>query len=182
MNKGNNERYYFYKSRGICVLCGQNDALINQIACYDCAEKQRERYREYRNKDIDACRQREREARIKLRERRLSEGKCTKCGSVKEDKYKTCKRCRAKRKKVYLKTELKSSIYKRDLREYLELCMICGNDERVEGKKVCKKCYETLVKNAENARKHIKHEEHVWQKYEDARYKKYMFFKNKNNR
>lgn len=179
MNKWNNERYYFYKSRGICVMCGCNDAMLNTTTCYECGEKQRERYREYRNKDVDACRQRERESHKKLREKREADGKCTKCGSNKEkDKYKTCKRCRAKRKEVYLKTELKSSIYKRDLREYLGLCTICGNEERVEGKKVCKKCYETLIKNALNAREHIKYKEHIWRKYEDAGYKKYMFFKN----
>lgn len=128
-----------------------------------------------RNKNIEKYKQNEKETKAKLRDKRILEGKCVKCGKEKEkDKFKTCKSCRQKRRNIYLKTELKSSIPKRALRNYLELCSICGKDERIKEKKVCKKCYDVLVKNANYARSFIDLENHKWRKEEEVSYKKYV--------
>lgn len=35
------EDYQYYKSRGICPYCRQQDAEPNRTACYECGEKQR---------------------------------------------------------------------------------------------------------------------------------------------
>ena len=34
------ERYYYYKSHGICPQCGKEKAMKNHVYCVNCAEKQ----------------------------------------------------------------------------------------------------------------------------------------------
>lgn len=157
------ERYYFYKLKGICVRCGRDRAMINSTECPECAEKRaikdskrkfKEGYREY---DADNHKNQ--------RLRRLEQGLCTRCGkSKKNSDFKMCEYCRAKRRKIYLDKTLNSKMTRTEAKVYFNLCRICGSEDVLKDKKLCKKCYERVCENLKIARSKINKENHIFRK------------------
>lgn len=166
------ERYYWLKEHGICVHCGKDNAMINNILCPECAEKH--------DKSTDKCRIRNEEYRIKdveiykrMADRREEQGLCRRCGKRPPMAgKKQCIECKVARHKRYLQKELKQNMTKREEKEYLNKCRICGAVEVVEGKKVCKECYERCSKQAEFARSKVDYKNHIWRNQDKLTFNK----------
>ena len=118
-------------SIGICPICGQNEIFKNERSCPECKAK----LSIYNKKRIDHKREYARQIVAKRRE----QGLCARCGQRKpEEGYKMCSVCREKARK---RNRLKGSHDKRAEWKSELKCVICGKDERVEGKLVCEDCY-----------------------------------------
>lgn len=84
------DRYDWYKSRGICTVCGVSWAEPGHVYCKSCAEKN------------ERCHARKREERIEAKRRRradrIAAGLCTECGArPATEGMRMCPRCRAMR-------------------------------------------------------------------------------------
>lgn len=115
----------------LCVNCGKQDArtLNGFTYCYECGEKHREKERQRRAKrreELNAQR-RERYARYK------AEGLCPMCGR-KSDGRVLCAWCRAKKAQKFQRTY--------EHKRVGNVCFQCCSNEPMDGKKLCKNCYE----------------------------------------
>lgn len=136
------KRYEFYKSNGICPVCGVNDIFEHENICPECrakrqtrSEENRERYRNYINA---------------LRAERVKNGLCAMCGKPSVNGKYRCPECEEKlrryeknRPKKYVKENWSSD----------RRCAICGGEPLVEGKRVCEKCYLRLLNSIEKREK-----------------------------
>ena len=75
-----------------------------------------------------------------------------------------CEYCRAKRRKNYLDKTLNSKMTKTEAKEYFDLCRICGSEDVLKDKKLCKKCYERVCQNLKIARSKIDRQNHIFKK------------------
>lgn len=119
-----NSRRENLKLLGICVACGKSPSVVNRVMCEVCADKV--------NKS----------GKINT-QRRVSEGKCRKCGNPSMPNFTHCELCLTKKKS------------KRDQRIKDGLCTQCGNFLPDGGRTMCIICqakatYSTLVTNARN--------------------------------
>jgi hypothetical protein len=127
--------YEYYKSKKICVACRKEEACRKSVLCLECLFKRR--YRE-QNKPYwqhEKRKKRQRENRKIKYHTRKSQGLCPQCGR-KSGEYTYCYYCR---KKMSLRHN------KRDMHIILNICGVCGKNQRIDGKKVCEKCYEVLL-------------------------------------
>jgi len=161
------EIYQFYKSKGICVYCHHEYAMINQTACPECVEKRaeqkRSRDKDPRNKDPQ--RRAMRNLSDKQRRQRYSEaGICVKCGAHKAlPDHNTCFECFTKSRRYEKRKYEKKGKYKgRDLFIEQGLCFICGAPIK-EGHKLCEKHYEIAANNMRNLNKRrVSNLKHPW--------------------
>lgn len=140
----NQERYYWLKSHGICVQCGQRDAFPGYTKCPECIEKAEEASRKCWADKEKRIRYNERgkKRKTELREYRKAHGLCIRCGRPMENReYLTCKWCREKRNAR--RRERSSRRPGEHFRERIEsgVCMYCGG-EIVPGYKLCERCLE----------------------------------------
>ena len=165
------ERYEYLKKIGRCTKCGKNEAIYKRTLCYECTEKKIE----YERKTKYTVEQKE-YRRIKskeFREKRISQGKCPRCGRlVESDKYINCYYCRAKRRE-----KESPSVPVRQIWVDNCICFACGKDSAIENKKLCKLCYEKSVLSIKNARKYINRKEHIFRKDNDKSIKRTLYFK-----
>jgi hypothetical protein len=117
----------------VCVYCLCQDAytLAGRSACFDCAEKYAKRRKEkYSAIDRSAYRK-------ELRQRHIANHECTVCGKKlpQEYKYKTCKGCMAYNKLRQRTSETFS-------RGKYGLCWTCNKQPAIQGKGLCKDCYD----------------------------------------
>lgn len=133
-------RYEYLKSRNICVACGKEKALENNVHCLICKMDARESKKKFRENHKERLKEYIKENMESIYKKRKEAGICVKCGTRKtENGFATCKTCRAKARNKY-----KS---KREEREYLNLCRLCGAKSLYKNTKVCEKCYkERIVK------------------------------------
>lgn len=135
------EYYQLYKSHNLCVSCKKQDAytLGGSAKCYECALKDRQRQAEARKRSDFKEKRKIREK--KWKERMLAKGLCIRCGKVNTDKrYKICGICRYKNKIAWqLKVALTDKNYPRGENGF---CWYCNKEKALDGKKLCKKCYE----------------------------------------
>ena len=132
------QTYEFYKSRGYCVRCKKNQAMLDRILCDECAEKQAER---------DIARRRTKKFKEFNREmskinyqKRKEAGKCGRCGKRKPIPGKLkCLDCTLKCKK-YDRGRKLHPVPHSD-RVTRGLCYFCA-EPVLSGKKTCKKHYE----------------------------------------
>lgn len=122
--------YQYYLSRGLCPKCGGKRKLVpNGKSCRECALKNSE-------------------VKRRMKERRIAEGRCTRCGGELTDtKYKTCEKCRA-----YIRTFEYAARSKRNKERYEHykqegICASCGRAWVDPGHAYCKDCRQ---KNAEH--------------------------------
>lgn len=134
-----NDRYEFYKSKGICVQCGQKDAFPGHTKCPECIEKaylasrkcwdDKEKAKKYNKKGS--------KRRRRIYQDRKEKGVCVNCGSpVKQGVY--CERCREKRnaKRREGRKEVGEAFRERIA---AGVCMYCGGGV-VPGYKLCEAC------------------------------------------
>lgn len=146
----------YYKSKGICINCFNEQAEPNKVLCWECAEKDRLRVRTY---------DKERKKQYNKRKKELCDafGICTTCMKRKKFKGKQCIHCYMKRHKEYRDSISSSDKLPKELWVEFDKCMVCGED-RVEGHKLCAKHLEVARNNAATARSFINREDHIWKK------------------
>jgi len=135
--------YQFYKKRGICINCHNENAMIGAVRCPECADKQAARDAERYTKlkaDPD-YRPRVSAYRKELRQRRRDAGLCHECGKrpVAEG-YARCSECLIARRR---KKDKRYDIPRSERMSY-RLCYICG-DVGFNDYNLCKKHYTQYV-------------------------------------
>lgn len=134
------------KEAHVCVYCGTQDkrTLNGMSSCLCCAKSRRDKRRENR----DTAHEKElREART---QRRREAGLCTVCGGKRDDPgYAMCVDCRVRWKMRKLRRKIETGWLPRGANG---TCYQCNSAPAIEGKKLCKACYdrkiETLRKNS----------------------------------
>lgn len=143
----------YYRARQRCVSCGQQDAftLIGKRLCADCTEKAAQQSKEY-----DREHRQERNAyKMEWTRKRKEMGLC-RCGRPSEGGYARCARCRAREN---------AQRRKNPLRDY-SVCWTCKKNPVMDGKKLCRECWEQSCRNLEKAREAEKAMgANVWVKY-----------------
>lgn len=166
MNK--NPRKQWYIEHGICIECGQRDAEPNIQICFECWEKQHDRYVKKYHADPEKAKRDVTERRKLRRERRYAAGLCTECGKrphMKDIKY--CWACREKRRAQNKQYNQKKGRLPSELRGNGEYCYRCCLP-KCNGEKVCADCLTKLRAGAEKARKGVNREAHLWAKLDRA--------------
>lgn len=134
------------KQNHICRNCKKQDAytLNGRTYCAECAEKNAEQKRNARKKDGG---EKDRIACRKHQEKNRKEHKCVYCGrKLQEDyNYKTCVYCRAKNRKYLEQRRREAGMISWDMRCSSDICFQCGKNPPIEGKRLCKECYEKKV-------------------------------------
>ena len=136
------QRYDFYKSNGICPICGVNIIFEHESACPECRAKRQtrsEQNREYHNAYVK-----------KLRSERTKNGLCAMCGKPTVDGRYRCPKCEEKLRQ-YVKKRPKK--YVKENWSSDGRCAICGGEPLVKGKRVCEKCYLRLLNSIEKREK-----------------------------
>lgn len=161
---GGKERYEWYAAHGICVVCGQRDALPKRKKCAECTEKATLDNIKYRSLE------RERSyypRRKQKRKERISAGLCPICG--KTAKYgQLCYECYLKRRKRREKEKAERAARgdPRRIRIANGKCWFCDNDALPE-LKVCQTHYTEIMCRQGFANR--RGENHPWAKQETAR-------------
>lgn len=143
------DRYEWYKSKGICVQCGQKDAFPGYVKCPECIEKAEEASRKcWANKEKRIrYNKRGRERKRELISERKEKGLCPRCGKpIRNGTYIYCNRCR-ERKNAAGRAKRGQSPGEH-FRERIDrgVCMFCGG-EIVPGYRLCKSCLERCRDN-----------------------------------
>lgn len=129
-----------------CLRCGEKDAytMNGHIYCAECTEW----YKEYARARTAGNRQAINERiRVRTAERRQN-GECIVCGVKLADNsvYAMCEKCRQKHKAYRRKAYEAEGHISRTQAEYMGLCKRCCHEPMMDGKKLCKKCYSSLMK------------------------------------
>lgn len=135
------EEYHFYKDLGICVRCHKNPAEPNKVMCLECADKDSERSKRSRKKNLEEHKKRDLDKYYQLKEK----GICTYCKHEKAITGKTkCAKCLAK---IRNRRNANKSGICRSERVAYGVCYICGKGKIIEGKGVCQNCYEKRMES-----------------------------------
>lgn len=135
----NKHDYDFYKSIGICVRCHKNVAEPNRVMCLECSDKESERDRAKRSRNLDVVKRRDLDKYYRLKE----QGICTYCKREKSVPGKTkCKKCLAK-----IRCKSQQNRHDLDRSEWVShgICYTCGRNPTLPGRGVCAGCYETRL-------------------------------------
>lgn len=126
----------------LCVYCMKKDAytLGGRSACYECAEKMA-KSKKVKYYSTEEARQKRCEERRKLRQRHIENHECAVCGKKLDEnyRYKTCSACR----KYNAIRQRKNDTF---MRGKFGICWQCNKEPCIEGKRVCRKCYEMKLK------------------------------------
>lgn len=131
------------KRAGVCRDCGKQDAytLGGRTYCFDCAEKQMLAKRKAR--ENPEKREKMLESHRQMQNRYEEEHRCKLCGKPLSESYhyKRCVRCRKRQARAVKKSrEKKYGIP--NIRGENGICYMCNKYPVMQGKRVCKKCYE----------------------------------------
>jgi len=110
-------RLYYLKA-GRCPNCGGSRPIVEGTKrCAECQEKDRKRKKE-------------------MRDKRLADGLCVKCGKpLGDDTHKTCEKCRSREVNYHHNDKV---TYQR--RKSTGMCVDCGKYAAEAGRVLCKKC------------------------------------------
>lgn len=137
------EEYHFYKDLKICVRCHKNAAEPNKVMCLECAGRERDRYHQKGRSPSTLQKDCGRE---KIHYQTCKENHiCPKCRrNVENKRYVYCARCRAKMKEW--REKRRGDIPRSEWVAY-GICYTCGKDKAIEGKGVCKSCYQKRLES-----------------------------------
>lgn len=151
------ELYDYCTKHHICHNCYTKDAFTEngRALCAECTQKANEYKRLHTNK------QHRNELRKELRKKRIENHECAECGTKLADdySYKTCQKCREKKRRAYLKQHPNAFT-----RGKIGLCWLCNKKPMYEDKKTCKECYEKLSKACIEHNKNMGNKNHIWRK------------------
>lgn len=150
MANAKKELYDFYKSHGICVICGQEYAEPNRVRCIDCLLKQKKKPTEQAYKHTQWLKRR--------RDLLYAFGVCVQCGKRNAVKGRTsCNVCLAKSKQRSKNKRLENGVIPREIYWDGAHCAICGLKLKSDTQhKICEKCYpkyKNLMLHARESRK-----------------------------
>ena len=159
------------KAHNMCIDCKKVDAytLNGRARCFDCAEKYARKCRERRSEDRDAANQ----AHRALRDRWRETGRCVNCGHEKPsyDHHMVCMPCRVKMYNLKKRQrEARDDWFPRGTPGRCWFCL----QPVMEGKKVCKKCYDARMPSLEKAREAARanNAKHIWRAYDREAFKR----------
>ena len=177
------ERYDWLKEHGICVCCGHEPTYKGLTKCIYCRAVQNAATAEYNRLHPDTPEQREnkRVRSYNLREERKKAGLCPWCGKPVDSEKIHCGRCLAKMKQYTKARSERDGRIPREIGMELGLCCWCLREPVLQGKKLCKICYEKAVISAENARKHINIKNHSWRIKDHVIFEEFKLKKNGGN-
>ncbi len=141
-------RQAYYRARQRCVRCGTQDAftLIGKRLCADCTEKAAR----YSSKYGKEHREKRTEYQREWARKRVEAGLCPRCGKPAENGYSRCARCRARDNAQRAKKRRENGVSPYYLRD--GICYTCKRRPALDGKKLCRECYEKSVKSMAKAR------------------------------
>lgn len=160
----NKEYFNWLKEHHICISCCCEKAEKGRTKCIMClakdAEKHAKRY------DISESRAKMNEANRKsyhkTRQERIEQGFCPRCGKRKPSEgYKQCAICRSKDRLRREKQRRQAGVMSIQIKLESNVCWFCGA-ERMEGHKVCERCYERQMKLMQNCLSHVDNNKHKW--------------------
>lgn len=171
--KRSRERYYWLKSKGICVQCGCEKAEKKSVFCLECRANRRESQRNRYSNNPEIREKRNQYSMVNNPKRYaecIEKGLCVQCGKrpVKEG-HRMCGICLAKHRKSSEEYRRKKGIMPRFLMGNGEYCYFCGKPG-CNGRKTCEECRERQAAVLAKARLSISTEDHIWRKMETARY------------
>lgn len=127
-----------HRDAGVCVQCGRKDkrTINGKGMCLYCATKVNESARKRRAENADKFNKRGKARR----EAWVADGKCSCCGHAKEEPDKRmCCSCRTRHKMARIRLKIKKGKQPRGRDGW---CWQCNNAPVMEGKKLCKTCYD----------------------------------------
>lgn len=133
------EERKFWQSQGICPICRKRRIYGEEKQCLECnaysANWKAKKFANMTEEEREEQRRKDREQRAKLREKRLSQGLCVKCGKENSDKrYKNCPICREKQRN---KTNYHDE---RIFYQSLGVCPVCHKNKLFGDEKQCVEC------------------------------------------
>lgn len=119
----NKWNYQYYLSRGLCPHCGgKNKVEPKRNRCRECAIKNSESKR-------------------KMRETRIAEGRCVRCGGpLGDSKYKTCEKCRAYNRQFEAPKKREQTNQRYHAYKEAGICVSCGRKWAEPGHVYCAEC------------------------------------------
>lgn len=172
----NSENYHWYKSHGICVSCGRQDA-VKGVYCLLCSDRHLDSYRKWKANNPPTAEQKANdcERRRRIREERRAAGLCTVCGRPVLAKGRAqCHICREKNNRYRRNRHIERGGIPAELRGDGTYCYMCCKP-LCNGEYHCSECKQKLAKNAKIARAYVDYENHRWKRsYEQSKSK--MFF------
>lgn len=159
----------WYKAHGICVSCGQQNAVQGETRCLECKFKYRESNSQYYVKHKEELNRKCRDRGKQLYDERKERGICVRCGKRKAQTGKVrCAVCLAKDRQAHIKKSRAEGVLPHSMLGNGEYCYTCGKP--VDGTKLCPKCLETSRRTIAYARTFIKNgwkaENFVFGKYD----------------
>jgi uncharacterized OB-fold protein len=146
-----------YLAHGICPHCGRNDLQKGFKLCLECRTVHNERRRQnYKPEESQS------ERHKALRERRIAEGLCPRCGKRKPDAgYKTCSACRTKDRAAGKRQSRKQGRITTEQRLSGYYCYHCSAElPEWRENKLCDDCLKKLQVQSAEMRKHIDYANH----------------------
>lgn len=151
------------KNAGVCRDCGKVDAYTmgGRTYCFDCAQKGAEMKRLARQNPEKRARMLEQHRQMQLRYEQAH--KCKKCGKPlpKDYKFKTCVNCRARQARAVKRSRENLYGIIPDRREEGQ-CFMCNKQAAMEGKRMCKACYEQRLPIAMANLEKTRGKNHPW--------------------
>lgn len=134
------------KAAGKCLRCGKEDAytMNKHTYCADCTAWHCERGKEWAKANRQAINERK---KARTAERKQN-GECVVCGEklINNGGYVVCQKCRQKSKAYKRKAYEAEGHISRAQAEYMGLCKRCCHEPAMDGKKLCERCYNSLMK------------------------------------
>lgn len=152
------ERYEWYKSHGICVDCGANDAAKGHTRCLECMSKELEKTLKWQKNNTEKYREYQKLYQRNLRAYRKENGLCQQCGKPTQNGYVFCTEHLAARRIKKENRRRQQGIIPRWMFGNSELCTFCGKSVANKGDKCCPTCLERERKWSAEQRKKIDYE------------------------
>lgn len=163
-----NPYYHWYKSHGICPLCGKEKAAKGRTACLNCLSIEAEKAQQRRDSFTPEQKQRadksSKDCHKRLYDERKAAGICVKCGKCKARQgHVRCTECTIKLNRAAEKHRRKIGRKPHFMLTEHDVCYICGG-EPLPGKRLCAVHYEIAMKNLEKANANRDNSNHIWRK------------------
>lgn len=146
------------KRAHVCRDCKTQDAytLAGRTYCFDCAEKQR--IAKQNAREDPAKKEKMLLQKREQIERYRAKNKCLRCGKQLHNGERLCGMCQELQRRALRKS--RGSVP----RFYGVICWQCNKQPCMDGKRLCRSCYEKKVKTACENLKKVDRENHPWRK------------------
>lgn len=139
----------YYHSRRRCTLCGKQDAytLNDRSLCAECAEKRRVITANYRKAHMEQWKAK----RAEWDKSRRAAGLCHTCGKPVNNGKARCPLCQSKENRRNREKRLDDGLVNLPRGEN-GICWTCNKRPALDGKRLCRECYENVKRALAKAR------------------------------